>query len=270
MPTENRSSNTEMLCVPRQLLERVTGIKNKSYDIEDAMLAGSQLRTLLAQPAPPPHAEPIAWMVGTTFWWTKEVAERDSAATGLPIVGLGPMTGIAPAEQHQGEPVATLLIDEYFDNREVGEVDVQLDTKACETLAEKYPGQSIPLYIHADPVEVERLREDLAKYIARANDFASKMQGAQGEAGALRDQLRVQDALLVEAYQHDIGTTLKRKIRAQHDAISASAEPSAPAGRDELTRMVDAAMREMSNIHPPLGRGDCARLIRAALDRTPS
>ncbi|KAF4559149.1 hypothetical protein HBJ16_003257, partial [Pseudomonas sp. CES] len=30
--------------------------------------------------------------VGTAFWWTKEEAERDAAVTGLPIVGLGPMT----------------------------------------------------------------------------------------------------------------------------------------------------------------------------------
>ncbi|MHC5125532.1 hypothetical protein ACYST8_05625 [Pseudomonas inefficax] len=43
------------------------------------------------QPAPQPHPEPIAWMVDTAFWWTKEEAERDAAATGLPIVGLGPM-----------------------------------------------------------------------------------------------------------------------------------------------------------------------------------
>lgn len=50
-------------------------------------------------PAPPPHPEPIAWMVGTAFWWTKEEAERDAAATGLPIVGLGPMTDAAEVER---------------------------------------------------------------------------------------------------------------------------------------------------------------------------
>jgi len=38
-----------------------------------------------------PHPEPIAWMVGTAFWWTKEEAERDAAEVGLPVVGLGPM-----------------------------------------------------------------------------------------------------------------------------------------------------------------------------------
>lgn len=38
-----------------------------------------------------PHAEPIAWMVGTAFWRTKEEAERDAAETGLPIVAIGPL-----------------------------------------------------------------------------------------------------------------------------------------------------------------------------------
>ncbi|WP_338459550.1 hypothetical protein [Pseudomonas sp. TE3-3-F2023] len=47
-----------------------------------------------AAPAQQPHAEPIAWMVGTAFWWTKEEAERDAAATGLPIVPVGPLVSI--------------------------------------------------------------------------------------------------------------------------------------------------------------------------------
>ncbi|MBF8660817.1 Lar family restriction alleviation protein [Pseudomonas putida] len=45
------------------------------------------------------HPDPIAWMVGTAFWWTKEEAERDAAATGLPILGLGPMTVSAEVER---------------------------------------------------------------------------------------------------------------------------------------------------------------------------
>ncbi|MDD2108857.1 hypothetical protein [Pseudomonas asiatica] len=47
---------------------------------------------LAPEPAPQ-HPEPIAWMVGTAIWWTKEEAERDAAATGLPVVPVGPMTG---------------------------------------------------------------------------------------------------------------------------------------------------------------------------------
>ncbi|WP_237617276.1 hypothetical protein [Pseudomonas putida] len=116
MPTENRSSNTEMVSVPEgfMLVERsiwteqqveaatacITRLKGvpgmRDCDLAMAAIDAAQckapdisLSDLL--PAPQPHPEPIAWMVGTAFWWTKEEAERDAAATGLPIVGLGPM-----------------------------------------------------------------------------------------------------------------------------------------------------------------------------------
>ncbi|WDY60354.1 hypothetical protein [Pseudomonas sp. PSKL.D1] len=46
------------------------------------------------QPAPQPNPEPIAWMVGTAFWWNKEEAERDAAETGLPVVPVGPLVSI--------------------------------------------------------------------------------------------------------------------------------------------------------------------------------
>ncbi|GLH32697.1 hypothetical protein BR1R5_20840 [Pseudomonas sp. BR1R-5] len=42
-------------------------------------------------------------MVGTAIWWTKEEAERDPAATGLPMIPFGPLTGAV--EQYPGEPV---------------------------------------------------------------------------------------------------------------------------------------------------------------------
>lgn len=54
---------------------------------------------LAAEPSPQPHPEPIAWMVGTAIWGTKEEAERDAANTGLPIVDLGPMTGAAEVDR---------------------------------------------------------------------------------------------------------------------------------------------------------------------------
>lgn len=107
MPTENRSSTIEqhdhiegiidMVSVPREIIEFAAGLKWHGYKSgidqkDDQLQALKKLRTILAAPAPQPHAEPIAWMVGTAMWWTKEEAERDAAATGLPIVGLGPMT----------------------------------------------------------------------------------------------------------------------------------------------------------------------------------
>jgi len=237
MPTENRSSTIEqndhaevileMVSVPREQLQAWQERFSKAQMFKQS----TEVQAALAQPAPQPHPEPIAWMVGTAFWWTKEEAERDAAATGLPIVGLGPLTVSASAEQYQGEPVAWRGIND------LGEVVTEwIDGAPPESMVDLCgnPASFAKIdraYAHDDPVEVERLREDLAKYIARANDFASKMQGAQGEASSLREQLRVQDALLEEAYRHDIGTTLKRKIRAQHASLSASAEPSAMAAR---------------------------------------
>ncbi|WP_409487915.1 hypothetical protein ACK1U3_18390 [Pseudomonas promysalinigenes] len=188
MPTENRSSNTEMVSVaPVQKRNRIyvevrecEGCNHIGIDdahstlgachecewsgpepVEDKCPGCGRVNVIAAAcpdcgsryvlaaskefevPAQQPHPEPIAWMVGTAFWWTKEEAERDAGATGLPIVGLGPMR---------------------------------------------------------DTAEVERLRAEL----------------------------RVQDALLEEAYQRDIGTPLKRAIRAQHVALSASAEVCEP------------------------------------------
>lgn len=53
--------------------------------------------------APQPHVEPITWMADTAFWWTKEEAGRDAAATGMLIVGLGPMADKAAVERLRDE-----------------------------------------------------------------------------------------------------------------------------------------------------------------------
>jgi len=117
MPTENRSSNTEMVSVPEgfMLVERsiwtekqvdaatacITRLKGvptmtdralamAAIDAAQCTAPDIALSDLL--PAPQPHPEPIAWMVGTAFWWTKEEAERDAAEVGQAVVGLGPLT----------------------------------------------------------------------------------------------------------------------------------------------------------------------------------
>lgn len=115
MPTENRSSNTEMVSLPRdpsaQMLDAARNAPVPMVHV-DSMRARQDLdfsaRYKAAiyqctQPAPQPHPDPIAWMVGTAFWWTKEEAERDAADTGLPIVGLGPMTDTAEVERLREE-----------------------------------------------------------------------------------------------------------------------------------------------------------------------
>ncbi|MFK0038145.1 hypothetical protein [Pseudomonas monteilii] len=114
-------------------------------------------------PAPQPHPEPIAWMVGTAFWWTKEEAERDAAAMGLQIVGLGPMTAIAPAEQHQGEPVVDN--EQWWAITPDGDAALVIRVAAC-----------------ADPGEVERLRNCLRTEVDAGDSWKK-------EAQELRDQL---------------------------------------------------------------------------------
>ncbi|WP_252361436.1 hypothetical protein [Pseudomonas asiatica] len=221
MPKENRSSNTEMVSVPEgfMLVERsiwteqqveaatacITRLKGvpgmRDCDLAMAAIDAAQckapdiaLSDLL--PAPQPHPEPIAWMVGTAFWWTKEEAERDAAETGKTITPIGPMSGIAPAEEHQGEPVALPAMknansghdteDSYGDGwddclREIAKLGPlykrpvqgepvawqvnwpngtrELYTHEVGAKASMMPYQ--PLYLHADPGEVERLTEQL-------------------------------------------------------------------------------------------------------------
>lgn len=101
MPTENRSSNTEMVSVPRAWLNSVALLQIPLDELQE------QAIELLCEPCDDPdlqpHPEPIAWMVGTAIWWTKEEAERDAANTGLPIVDLGPMTGAAEVDRLRAE-----------------------------------------------------------------------------------------------------------------------------------------------------------------------
>ncbi|MEH6412780.1 hypothetical protein [Pseudomonas sp. CGJS7] len=125
MPTENRSNDADGWIACDDGLHLIQMDKNLShygwvfrkvdgglpYSVREATphemahaQARQHLRIGVAQiagqaPAPQPHPEPIAWMVGTAIWWTKEEAERDTAAAGLPIVGLGPMTDPGEVER---------------------------------------------------------------------------------------------------------------------------------------------------------------------------
>ena len=94
MPTENRSSNTEMVSV-----QAVHGLAEKVREAMDRqacphawmVIAYEAVVANFPKRSQQLHPEPIAWMVGTAFWWTKEEAERDAVATGKPIIPFGPM-----------------------------------------------------------------------------------------------------------------------------------------------------------------------------------
>lgn len=83
MPTENRSTSTD----PRNVFIRLNPLglgaaelRKDSTGFEDPRTHSDYLLFLAGyretHPVPQPHPEPIAWMVGTAFWWTKEEAER--------------------------------------------------------------------------------------------------------------------------------------------------------------------------------------------------
>jgi hypothetical protein len=124
MPTENRSSNTEMVSVPEgfMLVERsiwteqqveaatacITRLRGvhgmRDRDLAMAAIDAAQckapdidLADLL--PVQQPHPDPIAWMVDTAIWWTKEEAERDADAMGLPVISVGPIGDIELARE---------------------------------------------------------------------------------------------------------------------------------------------------------------------------
>jgi len=107
MPTENRSSTIEqndhiegiidMVSVPRVLTREMLNGVCMHPDLARSLW--SALLKNAPQPAPQPHPEPIAWMVGTAIWWTKEEAERDAEAMGLPVISVGPIGDIELARE---------------------------------------------------------------------------------------------------------------------------------------------------------------------------
>lgn len=232
MPTENRSSNTEqMVSVPREWVEHYAGLLEERCAYE----ASERVQAVLAQP---------------------------------------------PA-QHKGEPVAVLYAD--------GSV---LTKAECGDAFETCCKVETPLYTHAEAGEVERLRAELEKSKANSKQLAELddafIKGQSIKLRAITAQLAEREAALDAL--NEIATGYKRDLdeahallRGIHDGeisgferyskiealLSASAEPSAPVERDDLTSMVDAAMVEMAGIHPPLKRSECERLIRAALERKP-
>ncbi len=292
MPTENRSSNTEMVSVPEgfMLVERsiwteqqveaatacITRLKGvpgmRDCDLAMAAIDAAQckapdiaLSDLL--PTLQPHPDPIAWMVGTAFWWTKEEAERDAAETGLPIVGLGPMTGATPADLQQVEPVALAIPNEcphiiVFDDadrpnehfcgagartaalRRYEQISQSWNAHLFVRIARNSRDDRYPSAAVAEPAEVERLRIERGRMdqalVACANE-RDELRKANTEFDAqvandfkFIDDLRAQLAE-AQALLRDTKRYIERNDYPVFDLLkridahlSASAEPRAP------------------------------------------
>ncbi|MDM3885955.1 hypothetical protein QSV36_10130 [Pseudomonas sp. BCRC 81390] len=249
MPTENRSSNTE----PQQIeaagaamtqIRTMLGREQRPDQVAAALEAcdwsdtpiGNKaiiLSAIQALRAPQPHPEPIAWMVGTAIWWTKEEAERDATATGLPIVGLGPMTGSGEVERKS--------VKRYDRDKVCGHSDVEITVPGllhhdhgpnlAEALARlayrvaKFHKLDTPSL--ADSGEVERLTEQL-EVANQAIAYAAR----QAE-----EKQKVTDALMADAKQ----------FRAERDALRAQL-----AERDVLPQFAQTVIRKLKRFR------DCA------------
>ncbi|MBT9236835.1 hypothetical protein KKQ11_13415 [Pseudomonas sp. MG-2] len=149
MPTENRSSNTD----PRDVFIRLNPLglgeaelRKDSTGFEDQRTHSDYLLFLAgyreSHPEPLQHPEPIAWMVGTAFWWTKEKAERDAAATGLSIVPVGPLISIPdgyclmPKRLTAENGAKSLLLGEF-------KLEVTQECPECRELDEPVEGCDI-------------------------------------------------------------------------------------------------------------------------------
>jgi len=159
---------------------------------------------LEADPAPQ-HPEPIAWMVGTAFWWTKEEAERDAAATGLPIVGLGPMTGIAPVEKCQGEPVGEV-------------VAFGKGLHEIAWAAGRMPKLGAKLYTRADPGEVERLRNCLRTEVEAGDSWKREAQEMRARLDEL--QYSVLEFLRIDGLSVEGSAARNKALTMLHTTLS--------------------------------------------------
>jgi hypothetical protein len=209
MPTENRSSNTD----PRDVFIRLNPLglgeaelRKDSTGFEDPRTHSDYLLFLAGyretHPEPQPHPEPIAWMVGTAFWWTKEEAERDAAATGLPMTPVGPLTGSAEVEQlrevikHSDSNIQRQSLRISNQRAQLAERDAVLRDNSGKLIRMAAHLISAPLFALQD-----------------LQDEDKKMTRARVDAAVDSADARLKDA----AYE----------IRRIADALSASAEPSA-------------------------------------------
>ncbi|WP_323157938.1 hypothetical protein [Pseudomonas fulva] len=197
MPTENRSSDTdqpqiEAASAAMAQIRTMLGREQRPDQVAAALEAcdwsespiGNKaivLSAIQVLRATQPNAEPIAWMVGTAFWWTKEEAERDAASTGLPIVGLGPMVGVAHAEQHQGEPVMRLECEKLWG----GAGEYAVDFVKPGWLQEcRQKGGTFLLYTHPAPADPN------VRWKAVADEQMEVIAGLKAEVERLRAALK--------------------------------------------------------------------------------
>jgi hypothetical protein len=169
MPTENRSSNTEMVCVPREVIEFATGLKWHGYKSgtdqkDDRLHALNKLRAILEAPAPQHQGEPVAYQIRSKTnragsQWTpwRECCDTTRA-------------------MHSHE---VGRFNQFGIMREIR-----------------------PVYTHVDPAEIERLREELRVEKAKGVLLDDARINAEEAQWAAERKLAERDALLDRLRNH--------------------------------------------------------------------
>ena len=128
----------------------------------------------------------------------------------------------SPAQQHKVEPVAWIY------SRPEGQVEpVVLLKRASE--GDRGSWDETPLYIHADPGEVERLRAEIRSLRQHKTEY---MEAAEETRKALLAQLAelessVREFLRIDGLSVDGSAARNKALKMLAAALSASAEPSA-------------------------------------------
>ncbi|GLO14764.1 hypothetical protein PPUJ20028_33470 [Pseudomonas putida] len=158
-------------------------------------------------------------MVGTAFWWTKEEAERDAAAAGLPMIPVGPMVDTAEVERQKSRADTNVLNHRHAKNA-IGDIKAFVERLVSGSAGQ----QSVATGYLSDIVDfIERRTIGDPVHIGDANILRLELQESRRNEFNTCAQLAERDAMLRELLADDIPLRVAAKIEA---ALSASAEPS--------------------------------------------
>jgi hypothetical protein len=206
----------EVKLPPGTVIGQGTAVSTLMLAIQQRASYPAQAQVFSSVEPEQPHPEPIAWMVGTAFWWTKEEAERDAAATGLPIVGLGPMTDTAEVDRLRAE---RRRMDDALVACSNERDSLGAELAQCEAMAAMVAEREWAEHVGTGPVsgKVEAAFTQLHNDLHEADDKLA-------ERDALLD--RVVDHA---KFWHDHPyAEVVEGIAKDYKALSASAVPSAP------------------------------------------
>lgn len=160
---------------------------------------------------------------------------------------------LAVAPEHQGEPDAWMDPRSPQMHATISNEVKQHNAKFGGAPASAVNGYTIPLYTHADPGEVERLRAEIERLRERVTPTHKSLIGKHAEIIKERDSLRAQlaerDALLDRVIDHATFwhdhpyAEVVEAIAKDYKALSASAEPSA---KQEFREHLDKRASEVA------------------------